>query len=94
MGIFEANRAGSWHNREPGETRLRLDLTGLIAFYDPILSSLVEAPGQGWTVPPLERNFHDRCLGGTCGAENQCWREQGGQRGVGAHHVSRNGTLR
>ena len=42
-GMIEANRAGSWHDRAPGETRVRLDLTGLITFYDPTLSSLVEA---------------------------------------------------
>ncbi|KAI0246600.1 hypothetical protein BJV78DRAFT_1356043 [Lactifluus subvellereus] len=42
-GMFEANRAGSWHDRAPGETRVHLDLTGLVTFYDPTLSSLVEA---------------------------------------------------
>ena len=26
--------AGSWHNRFPGETRIQLDLAGLVSFYD------------------------------------------------------------
>ncbi|KAI0246598.1 hypothetical protein BJV78DRAFT_125115 [Lactifluus subvellereus] len=41
--MFEAILAGSWHDRAPGETRVHLDLTGLVTFYDPTLSSLVEA---------------------------------------------------
>jgi hypothetical protein len=40
---FEAYVAGGWHNLAPGETRVQLDYTGLITFYDPTLSSLVEA---------------------------------------------------
>ncbi|KAF8262596.1 hypothetical protein EI94DRAFT_1743213 [Lactarius quietus] len=39
----EAHLAGSWHNHAPGETRVRLDYSGLVTFYDPSLSSLVEA---------------------------------------------------
>ncbi|KAJ7669644.1 hypothetical protein B0H17DRAFT_1162226 [Mycena rosella] len=31
---FESVRAGSWHNRYPGETRIVLDLSRLISFYD------------------------------------------------------------
>ncbi|KAJ7664777.1 hypothetical protein B0H17DRAFT_1256054 [Mycena rosella] len=31
---FEIVRAGSWHNRYPGETRIALDLSRLISFYD------------------------------------------------------------
>ncbi|KAJ6546652.1 hypothetical protein DFH09DRAFT_1039894 [Mycena vulgaris] len=31
---FETVRAGSWHNRYPGETRIALDLSRLISFYD------------------------------------------------------------
>ncbi len=41
--VFEAFRAGSWHDRAPGETRVRPDYSGLVTFYDPSLSSLVEA---------------------------------------------------
>ena len=40
---FEAHVAGGWHDFAPGETRVRLDYTGLVTFYDPTLSSLVEA---------------------------------------------------
>ena len=39
----EAYLAGSWHDHAPGETRVRLDYSGLVTFYDPSLSSLVEA---------------------------------------------------
>ncbi|KAJ7785174.1 hypothetical protein DFH07DRAFT_4456 [Mycena maculata] len=34
---FETIRAGSWHNRFPGETRVTLDLTRLVSFYDTAL---------------------------------------------------------
>ena len=40
---FEAYLAGSWHDRAPGETRVRLDYAGIVTFYDTSLSSLVEA---------------------------------------------------
>ncbi|KAF8262597.1 hypothetical protein EI94DRAFT_671627 [Lactarius quietus] len=39
----EAHHAGSWHDHAPGETRVHLDYSGLVTFYDPSLSSLVEA---------------------------------------------------
>ncbi|KAH9056821.1 hypothetical protein EDB87DRAFT_1686835 [Lactarius vividus] len=42
-GIVEAFLAGIWHNHAPGETRVRPDYSGLVTFYDPSLSSLVEA---------------------------------------------------
>ncbi|KAI0270728.1 hypothetical protein BC834DRAFT_529900 [Gloeopeniophorella convolvens] len=42
-GAFEVNLAGSWHDRAPGETRVHLDYTGLVTFYDPALQSLVDA---------------------------------------------------
>jgi hypothetical protein len=41
--FFQAHVAGGWHDRAPGETRVHLDHTGLVTFYDPTLSSLVEA---------------------------------------------------
>lgn len=41
--FFEAHVAGGWHNHAPGETRIHLDYTGFVTFYDPTLSSLVEA---------------------------------------------------
>ncbi|KAI0043674.1 hypothetical protein FA95DRAFT_1628815 [Auriscalpium vulgare] len=40
---FEALVAGSWHNTAPGETRVRVDYARVVSFYDPALSSLVEA---------------------------------------------------
>jgi hypothetical protein len=40
---FEALVTGGWHDFAPGETRVQLDYTGIITFYDPTLSSLVEA---------------------------------------------------
>ncbi|KAI9435521.1 hypothetical protein H4582DRAFT_1817493, partial [Lactarius indigo] len=42
-GVVEAYLSGIWHDRAPGETRLRPDYSGLVTFYDPSLSSLVEA---------------------------------------------------
>ena len=40
---FEVMNAGSWHNRFPGETRVQLDLAGLVSFYDTQLApSLIE----------------------------------------------------
>ncbi len=41
--FFEAFVTGSWHDRAPGETRVRPDYSGLVTFYDHSLSSLVEA---------------------------------------------------
>jgi hypothetical protein len=41
--FFQAHVAGAWHDHAPGETRVHLDYTGLVTFYDPTLSSLVEA---------------------------------------------------
>ncbi|KAI9459914.1 hypothetical protein BJY52DRAFT_1186220 [Lactarius psammicola] len=42
-GILESYLTGIWHDRAPGETRVRPDYSGLVTFYDPSLSSLVEA---------------------------------------------------
>ncbi|KAI5992053.1 hypothetical protein EDC04DRAFT_2872817 [Pisolithus marmoratus] len=42
--MFEAMYAGSLHNQYPGETRIQLDLSGLISFYDTeLVPSLVAA---------------------------------------------------
>ena len=41
--FFEAHVSGTWHDRAPGETRVHIDHAGLVTFYDPTLSSLVEA---------------------------------------------------
>src|SRR5260221_12611507 len=43
LTFFEAHVSGSWHDRAPGETRVHIDYAGLVTFYDPTLSSLVEA---------------------------------------------------
>lgn len=43
LGLFEAHVAGGWHDLAPGETRAQIDYTGLVTFYDPTLSSLVDA---------------------------------------------------
>src|SRR6266404_5749099 len=52
---FEGYSAGSWHGRAPGETRVRLDYSGLVTFYDSSLSSLVEARyGQDRSLYRLE----------------------------------------
>jgi hypothetical protein len=41
--LFGAHVAGSWHDHAPGETRVHVDYTALVTFYDPTLSSLIEA---------------------------------------------------
>ncbi|KAH9029285.1 hypothetical protein EDB85DRAFT_2147428 [Lactarius pseudohatsudake] len=40
---LEAYLTGGWHDRAPGETRVHLDYSGLVTFYDPSLTSLVES---------------------------------------------------
>ena len=40
---FEAINSGMWHSRSPGETRVKIDYSRVISFFDPALSSLVEA---------------------------------------------------
>ncbi|KAJ7176459.1 hypothetical protein C8R46DRAFT_889407 [Mycena filopes] len=40
---FEVIHSGSWHNRYPGDRRIKLDLTQLVSFYDTsLVPSLVE----------------------------------------------------
>jgi len=43
IGFFEAHVTGSWHDHAPGETRVHIDYSGLVTFYDTTLSSLVDA---------------------------------------------------
>ena len=43
ISFFEAHVAGGWHDRAPGETRVHIDYSGLVTFYDTTLSSLVDA---------------------------------------------------
>jgi len=40
---LEAVQAAAWNNFYPGETRVKLDYTRLISFYDPSFTSLVQA---------------------------------------------------
>ncbi|EUC65650.1 hypothetical protein RSOL_450370 [Rhizoctonia solani AG-3 Rhs1AP] len=40
---FESIRAGMWHNRFPGESRLVLDYSGIVSAYDESYTSLVRA---------------------------------------------------
>ncbi|OJA20115.1 hypothetical protein AZE42_04105 [Rhizopogon vesiculosus] len=44
---FEAMHAGSWHNRYPGDSRIVLDLTGLISMYDTTLAPSLVAVRAG-----------------------------------------------
>ncbi|QRV81964.1 hypothetical protein RhiJN_09979 [Ceratobasidium sp. AG-Ba] len=37
--VFEVFQAGSWHNRAPGEVRVKLDAARMVSIYDPALSS-------------------------------------------------------
>ena len=39
---FEALNSGMWHNRSPGEMRIKIDYSRVMSFFDPALSSLVE----------------------------------------------------
>ena len=40
---FESLNAGMWHARPPGETRVKIDYSRVVSFFDPALSSLVQA---------------------------------------------------
>ena len=40
---FEAFNSGMWHNRSPGETRIKIDYSRVVSFFDPALSSLVDS---------------------------------------------------
>ncbi|KAG8213369.1 hypothetical protein J3R82DRAFT_11860 [Butyriboletus roseoflavus] len=44
---FDVFGAGSWHNRFPGETRVQLDLAGLVSFYDTQLAPSLTAIRAG-----------------------------------------------
>jgi hypothetical protein len=36
--MFEVMHAGSWHNRYPGDTRINIDLAGIVSLYDTTLA--------------------------------------------------------
>ena len=40
---FETLNSGVWHNRSPGETRIKIDYSRVVSFFDPALSSLIDA---------------------------------------------------
>ena len=40
---FEVLNSGMWHRRAPGETRVKIDYSRVISFFDPALSSLAKA---------------------------------------------------
>jgi len=40
---FEVLNSGMRHNPSPGETRIKIDYSRVVSFFDPALSSLVEA---------------------------------------------------
>jgi hypothetical protein len=42
-GSFEALNSGMWHNRPPGETRVKIDYSRVVSFFDTALSSLMDA---------------------------------------------------
>ncbi|KAG2093518.1 uncharacterized protein F5147DRAFT_779321 [Suillus discolor] len=54
---FEVMHSGSWHNRYPGDSRIVLDLTGLVSLYDTALAPSLVPVREG-----LERWDH-RVLG-------------------------------
>ena len=41
--IFEVINAATWHKRSPAETRIKIDYSRVVSFFDPALSSLVDA---------------------------------------------------
>ncbi|KAF8201255.1 hypothetical protein K438DRAFT_1716994 [Mycena galopus ATCC 62051] len=49
--VMEINVAGKWHDRAPGETRVRVQYDKFVTFYDPAVTSLV-GPRRG---KPRER---------------------------------------
>lgn len=54
LRLFEVMYAGSWHNRYPGDTRITLDLTGIVSLYDTTLAPSLVGSRDG-----QERCDHD-----------------------------------
>ncbi|KAG2356994.1 hypothetical protein BDR07DRAFT_1421499 [Suillus spraguei] len=52
--LFEVMQAGSWHNRYPGDTRISLDLAGIVSLYDTSLAPSLVGSRSG-----QERCDHD-----------------------------------
>ncbi|KAJ7791714.1 hypothetical protein B0H14DRAFT_190698 [Mycena olivaceomarginata] len=55
----EVHLTGKWHDRAPGETRVRVRYDKFVSFYDPRLASLVDSrrgkPREEHTLKPLSR---------------------------------------
>ncbi|KAF7369182.1 hypothetical protein MVEN_00245400 [Mycena venus] len=55
----EVDVAGKWHDRAPGETRVRVQYDKFVSFYDPAVTSLVESrrdkPREEHTLKPLSK---------------------------------------
>jgi hypothetical protein len=65
---FEVLNSGMWHRRSPGETRVKIDYSRVVSFFDPALSSLVEArTGQSKEEFRLDKISE---------ADSQCIRDQ------------------
>ncbi|KAG1787932.1 uncharacterized protein HD556DRAFT_1406403 [Suillus plorans] len=54
LRMFEVMHAGSWHNRYPGDTRITLDLAGIVSLYDTTLAPSLVGSRDG-----QERCDHD-----------------------------------
>ncbi|KAG2150650.1 uncharacterized protein EDB93DRAFT_1084026 [Suillus bovinus] len=54
LRLFEVMHAGSWHNRYPGDTRINLDLAGIVSLYDTTLAPSLVSSRDG-----QERCDHD-----------------------------------
>jgi len=65
---FEVLNSGMWHNRFPGETRVRIDYSRVVSFFDPALSSLAKAR--------TGRSREEFCLDEISGADSQYIRDQ------------------
>ncbi|KAG1733926.1 uncharacterized protein EDB91DRAFT_1299648, partial [Suillus paluster] len=47
LSMFEVMHAGSWRNRYPGDTRINLDLAGIVSLYDTTLAPSLVASRAG-----------------------------------------------
>jgi hypothetical protein len=56
---YEVDVAGKWHDRAPGETRVRVQYDKFVSFYDPAMTSLVDSrrgkPREEHNLKPLSK---------------------------------------
>ncbi|KAJ7318999.1 hypothetical protein DFH08DRAFT_891266 [Mycena albidolilacea] len=56
---YEVDVAGKWHDRAPGETRVRVQYDKFVSFYDPAVTSLVDSrrgkPREEHNLKPLSK---------------------------------------